>query len=58
MAISIKNLTPEQLARVILKAANKGLSEYQLSAIITASQQALNTRQQDEYPADGYCAAL
>ncbi len=49
MAISIKNLTPEQLARVILKAANKGLSEYHLSAIITASQQALNTRQQDEY---------
>ncbi len=46
MAISIKNLTPEQLARVIIKAAYNGLSEYQLSAIITASQQALNTRQQ------------
>ena len=46
MAISIKNLTPDQLARVIIKAANNGLSEYQLSAIITASQQALNTRQQ------------
>lgn len=44
MAVSIKNLTPEQLARVILKAVNKGLSKYQLSAIITASQQALNTR--------------
>ncbi|KAB8320093.1 DUF3102 domain-containing protein [Tolypothrix campylonemoides VB511288] len=49
MAVSIKNLTPEQLARVILKAVNKGLSEYQLSAIITASQQALNIRQQDQY---------
>ncbi len=46
MAVSIKNLTPEQLARVIIKAANKGLSEYHLSAIIMASQQALNTRQQ------------
>ena len=46
MAVSIKNLTPEQLARVIIKAANKGLSEYHLSAIIIASQQALNTRQQ------------
>ncbi|GAB1542627.1 hypothetical protein NUACC21_53010 [Scytonema sp. NUACC21] len=44
MAISIKNFTPEQLALVIIKAANDGLSEYQLSAIITASQQALNTR--------------
>lgn len=44
MAVSIKNLTPEQLARVILKAVKKGLSKYQLSAIITASQQALNTR--------------
>lgn len=49
MAVSIKNLAPEQLAKMILKAVNKGLSKYQLSAIITASQQALKTGQQDEY---------
>ncbi len=46
MAISIKNLTPEQLARMIIKAANNGLSESQLSAIIIASQQVLNIQQQ------------
>lgn len=46
MAISIKNLTPQQLARVVIEAANKGLSEYHLSAIIMASEQALKTRQQ------------
>lgn len=43
---SIKNLTPEQLARVIIIAANIGLSEYHLSAVITASQDVLKTRQQ------------
>ncbi|MDF5729593.1 MAG: DUF3102 domain-containing protein [Rhizonema sp. PD38] len=42
MAISIQNLTPEQLARMIIKAANNGLSQSQLSAIILASQQVLN----------------
>ncbi len=46
MVSSIKNLTPEQLAEVIIKAANNGLSEYHLSAVITASQQVLKTRQQ------------
>ncbi|MEH2381692.1 MAG: hypothetical protein V7K27_22855 [Nostoc sp.] len=46
MVSSIKNLTPEQLASVIMIAANTGLSEYHLSAIITASQQVLKTRQQ------------
>lgn len=46
MAITIKNLTPEQLARMIIKAANNGLSESQLSAIIMVSQQVLNTKQQ------------
>ncbi len=45
MVSSIKNLTPEQLARVIIIAANTGLSEYHLLAIITASQQVLNTWQ-------------
>ncbi|MDF5722113.1 MAG: DUF3102 domain-containing protein [Rhizonema sp. PD37] len=48
MAICIKNLTPEQLAMMIVKAANNGLSESQLSAIIIASQQVLNTTQQLE----------
>ncbi|NJM72013.1 MAG: DUF3102 domain-containing protein [Scytonema sp. RU_4_4] len=45
MVSRIKNLTPKQLASVIMIAANTGLSEYHLSAIITASQQVLNTRQ-------------
>ncbi|NMG18471.1 hypothetical protein [Brasilonema bromeliae] len=49
MAISIKNLTPKQLARMIIEAANNGLSESELSAIVMASQQVLNTQQQDEY---------
>ncbi|MEH1847540.1 MAG: DUF3102 domain-containing protein [Nostoc sp.] len=44
IAISIKNLTPEQLARMIIKAANNGLSASQLSAIIMASQRILNTQ--------------
>ncbi|GAA6621636.1 DUF3102 domain-containing protein [Scytonema sp. NUACC26] len=44
MAISIKNLTPEQLVRMIIKAANNGLSESQLSAIAMVSQQVLNTQ--------------
>lgn len=45
MAIIIKNLSPEQLAGVIIKAANNGLSKYQLLTIIMASQQALKTQQ-------------
>jgi hypothetical protein len=45
MVTSIKNLTPEQLAKVIRLAACNGLSEYHLSAIIEASQQALSSRQ-------------
>ena len=44
MVISIKNLTPEQLTRMIILAADTGLNEYQLSAIVTASQHALSTR--------------
>jgi len=47
IAIIIKNLTPEQLARMIIKAANNGLSKSQISAIVIASQQVLNTQQQD-----------
>lgn len=46
IAISITSLTSEQLAEVIIKAADNGLSEYHLSTIIIASQQALNARQQ------------
>ncbi|RUT04221.1 hypothetical protein DSM106972_044490 [Dulcicalothrix desertica PCC 7102] len=42
IAISIKSLTPEQLAKIIIIAANTGLSKSHLSAIITASQQVLN----------------
>ena len=49
IVISIKNLTPKLLARVIILAADTGLNEYQLEAIITASQQALNTRPQFEH---------
>lgn len=41
IAISITNLTSEQLAEVIIKAADNGLSKYHLSTIIMASQQAL-----------------
>jgi Protein of unknown function (DUF3102) len=44
MAISIKNLAPEQLALVIKKSANNGLSNQHLKAIITTSQQVLNKR--------------
>lgn len=44
MAISIKNLMPEELAEVIIKAANNGLSQSHLSAIIMACQQVLNTQ--------------
>lgn len=47
IAISILNLTSNQLAEVIVKAANNGLSKNHLSTIIIASQQVLNTRQQD-----------
>ncbi|MBD2606591.1 DUF3102 domain-containing protein [Scytonema hofmannii FACHB-248] len=42
MAISINNLTPEQLALVITKSVNNGLSKHHLEAIITASQHALS----------------
>jgi len=44
MAISISNLTLNQLAEVIIKAANNGLSENHLSTMIMTSQQVLNTR--------------
>lgn len=44
MAISITNLTPDELATLVMKAANNGLSNSHLSAIIRASQQALNTK--------------
>ncbi len=44
MAISIKNLAPEQLALAIAKSANSGLSNQHLKAIITTSQQVLNKR--------------
>lgn len=46
IVIGITNLTTEQLAQVIIKAANNGLDENHLLTIIKASQQALNTRQQ------------
>lgn len=45
IAVSIKKMTPEQLALVIIKIANSGLSERHLEAIITASQQVLKVRQ-------------
>ena len=44
MVICIQNLTPEQLALVIKKSANNGLSNYHLEAIITTSQEVLNQR--------------
>ncbi|MDF5720158.1 MAG: DUF3102 domain-containing protein [Rhizonema sp. PD37] len=43
IAISIRNLTAEELTRVIIKAVKIGLSEYHLSTIIAVSQQVLNT---------------
>lgn len=43
MAINITNLTPEQLAMAVTQAAKNGLSKSHLLAIITASQQALDT---------------
>ncbi|MBW4635168.1 MAG: DUF3102 domain-containing protein [Iphinoe sp. HA4291-MV1] len=41
MAMSIKNLTPEQLASVIRKSVNNGLSDHHLQVIITEAEQAL-----------------
>ncbi|GAB1543982.1 hypothetical protein NUACC21_66580 [Scytonema sp. NUACC21] len=46
IAISIKNLTPEQLAIVINKSVSDGLSNHHLETIIATSQQALKQRQQ------------
>ncbi|NMG09935.1 DUF3102 domain-containing protein [Brasilonema sp. UFV-L1] len=40
--MKIKQLTPEQLASVIINSANSGLSKRHLQAIITAAQQVLN----------------
>ncbi|MUH00592.1 DUF3102 domain-containing protein [Scytonema sp. UIC 10036] len=40
--VKIKQLTPEQLASVIINSANTGLSKFHLEAIITAAQQVLN----------------
>lgn len=42
MAISIMNLTPKQLALVVIKSVNAGLSKQHLKAIITSSQILLN----------------
>jgi hypothetical protein len=47
MAITIKYFTPNQLVLVITKSANNGLSERQLTAIIKASQQALDRHLQN-----------
>ncbi len=44
MVIGIQKLTPEQLAWVIKKSANNGLSNYHLKTIITTSQEVLNQR--------------
>jgi Protein of unknown function (DUF3102) len=44
IAISIKQLTPEQLALAIAKSVNSGLSNYHLQMAIAVCQQALNAR--------------
>ena len=44
IAISIKQLTPEQLALAIAKSVNSGLSDYHLQMAIAVCQQALNAR--------------
>ncbi|MBW4670211.1 MAG: DUF3102 domain-containing protein [Cyanomargarita calcarea GSE-NOS-MK-12-04C] len=44
IAISIKQLTPEQLALAIAKSVNSGLSDYHLEMAIAVCQQALNAR--------------
>jgi hypothetical protein len=45
IATKIKNLTPEQLALVLVKSAKGGLSSDHLSFMITASDQILKKRQ-------------
>lgn len=44
MAISITNLTPEELYTLVINAVNNGLSNSHLLAMIAASQQALSTK--------------
>ncbi|ARV58874.1 hypothetical protein BZZ01_09725 [Nostocales cyanobacterium HT-58-2] len=45
IAIDIKNLTPNQLALVIKKSVNNGLSNHHLEILITEAQNALNEQQ-------------
>ncbi len=48
IAIGIRHLTPEQLAWVISSAANNGLSDSHLEAVIEAAKQALTERHHPE----------
>lgn len=48
IATQIQNLTPEQLAVVIIESANSGLSNNHLNYVITVSNQILEDRQSDK----------
>ena len=49
IAIGIRHLSPEQLTWVLTSAANNGLSDDHLKAVIKAGKQILNLRHHPEY---------